>query len=141
MKAVFKAVTLSFLIAALFQVFASGFAYLDIFLLDQWDRSLGQATSFKLSVVALSLHASLLCVLALVASAFARRQIERLETHSLISTAVWVSVPISLLSQLSAHFESSASWAPYLLLVFTLGWATLGLYFGLWRYTEKPLRS
>jgi hypothetical protein len=141
MKAVFKAVTLSFLIAAIFQALASGFAYLDIYLLDHWDRDLGKATSFKLSVVALSLHACLLCVVVLVAAAFAKRQIEILQTHSLISTALWVSVPISLLSQLSAHFESSATWAPYLLLIFTLGWATMGLYFGLWRYTEKPLRS
>ncbi len=141
MKAVFKAVTLSFLIAAAFQAVASGFAYLDIYLLDHWNRNLGQQTSFKLAVAALSLHASLLCVLALVASAFARRQIEKLETHSLISTTLWVSLPISLLSQLASHFGSATTWASYLLLIFTLGWATLGLYFGLWRYTEKPLRN
>jgi hypothetical protein len=141
MHAVFKAVTLSFLIAALFLALASGFAYLDIYLLDAWDRTLDPATSFRLSVVALSLHAALLCVVTLVACAFARRQINRLNSYSLFFTALWVSVPISLLSQFTAHFESSAAWAPYLLLAFTFGWSTVGLYFGLWRYTEKAVRS
>ncbi|MCU7850591.1 MAG: hypothetical protein KZQ80_00115 [Candidatus Thiodiazotropha sp. (ex Monitilora ramsayi)] len=137
MKAVFKAVTLSFLIAASFQILASAFAYLDIYLLNNWDQALGQAVSFKLSVAALSLHASLLCILVLIASAFAKKQIQALESRSMVITALWVSAPLAIVSQLSAYLESSIAWSPYLLLIFTLGWATFGLYYVLWQITAQ----
>ncbi|MCU7843497.1 MAG: hypothetical protein KZQ93_06620 [Candidatus Thiodiazotropha sp. (ex Monitilora ramsayi)] len=137
MKAVFKAVTLSFLIAASFQALASGYAYIDIYLLGNWDREFGQEVAFKLSIAALSLHASVLCVFVLIATAFAKKQIQMLDSQSMVVTALWVSVPVVVLSQLSGSIEASLSWSPYLLLIFTIGWATLGLYYVLWLVTAQ----
>ena len=137
MTAVFKAVTLSFLIAASFQVLASGYAYIDIYLLGNWDQEFGQEVAFKLSIAALSLHASLLCVFVLITTAFAKKQIQMLDSRSMVVTALWISAPVVMLSQLSGYLESSLSWAPYLLLIFTLGWATLGLYYVLWQVTAQ----
>lgn len=137
MNAVFKAVILAFLTAAVYLSLSVSYAYLDVYTLSNWDARFGQDGSFRLAITTKLLYASLLCVTVLFTTAFAKRYIDLASPAAIAVTAFSVSAPIMLLGLLSDWLDPKAAWSPFILLLFSAAWATVGLHYLLWRVTAK----
>jgi len=135
MHDVFRAVTLSFLIATLYLVLSATFDYVEIYALQSGDLHYGPADNFRMALATATLLASLLCVWVLVATAFARGYVARLRPRTTLITAFSVAVPIALLNPLLALIDPRGEWSAVVGLAFSLLWASIGLYIILWYLT------
>ncbi len=128
MHDVFKAVTLSFLIASLYLLFSATAAYAEIFVLHTGARFLVPEDRFRLALATASLAASLLCVWVLLATAFARKFISRLRPRTTLITALYVVGPIIFLNQILKLIVLPGIWSSIIMLVLSLLWASVGLH-------------
>lgn len=135
MHDLFRAVTLSFLIAALYLVLSAPIDYVWIYALQSGDRHYGPDDNFHMALAATSLHASLLCVWVLLATAFARKHVTRLRAPTTLYVALSVAAPIVLLNLLLRLIAPRADWSPTAGLVFSLLWSSGGLHIVLWYLT------
>lgn len=132
MHDVFRAVTLSFLIATLYLVLSATVDYVEIYALQSGDHRYGPADNFRMALATATLLASLLCVWVLVVTAFARGYIARLRSRTTLITALSVALPIVLLNQLLALIDPRGEWSVAVGFMFSLLWASIGLYIILW---------
>lgn len=135
MHDLFRAVTLSFLIAALYLVLSATIDYVAIYALQSGDRHYGPDENFRMALAATSLHASLLCVWVLLAIAFARKYVTRLRAPTTLYAALSVAAPMVLLNLLLRLIAPGAEWSPTAGLVFSLLWSSGGLHIALWYLT------
>lgn len=135
MHDVFRAVTLSFLIATLYLVFSAAVDYIEIFALQSGDLRYTQGDRFRMALATTSLLASLLCVWVLLVTAFAKKYVTRLRPRTTLVAALSVAAPIALLNLLLQLVDARGSWSPAVSLGFSLLWTSVGLHVILWYLT------
>jgi hypothetical protein len=135
MSDVFRATTLSFLIAVVYLSFSGCIDYLAINHLQLGDERFTAQDKFRMALATASLLASLLCVWVLLVCAFARKYIRRLRPNTTLIAAFLVAAPIVLLQRLLPLIDEQLTWAPTVSLVFALIWSSLGLHTLLWFLT------
>ncbi len=135
MTDVFRAITLSFLIAAVYLSLSGCIDYLTINHLQSGDDQFTARENFRMALATASLLASLLCVWVLLATAFARKYVSRLRPYTTLVTALLVAAPIVMLQRLLPLVDERLVWAPTLSLLFALVWSSLGLHLLLWYLT------
>lgn len=138
MHDVFRAATLSFLIAALWLLLSATADYLSIHALVTGDRHYTPDENFRMALASDSLLASLLCVWVLLVTAFARNSVSRLRPGTTLLAALGIVVPLVLAGRLLPLFDPAARWSPWVILLFSLLWSSLGLLALLW-YLTVPL--
>ncbi|MEJ2454850.1 MAG: hypothetical protein P8103_11925 [Candidatus Thiodiazotropha sp.] len=135
MHDVFRAITLSFLIAALYLLLSAAIDLAAIYALDARDLQHTPDENFRLALATASLLASMLCVWVLLVTAFAKRYISRLRPQTTAVAALSVAAPIVILSRTLPLLDPRVSWSPVASLLFTLAWSSLGLHAVLWYLT------
>ena len=143
MSDVFRAVTLSFLIAALYLSLSAGIDYLSIHILESGDDRLGAWDNFRLAVATSTLLASLLCVWVLLATAFAKNYVSRLRPGSSLIAALAITLPLVAIVKLLPLLDPQGYWSPAVSLAISLLWSSVGLHGVLWYLTTptKPPSS
>lgn len=141
MSDVFRAVTLSFLIAVAFLLISAGIDYLAIHHLQSGDDRFSAQDNFRLALANSSLLASLLCVWVLLATAFARKYVRRLRPGITLITALSVAVPLVAIARLLPLLDPRSLWSPTVGLVISLLWSSLGLHAVLWYLTASSQSS
>ena len=143
MTDVYRAVTLSFLIAVLYLSLSAGIDYLSIHYLESGDDRLDARDSFRLSLATSTLLASLLCVWVLLASAFAKKYVSRLKPGPNLIAALGIAIPLAAIPRLLSLFDPQGQWSPTVSLGISLLWSSVGLHGVLWYLTtpSKPPSS
>jgi hypothetical protein len=139
MHDVFRAVTLSFLIATLYFIFAAMVDFAEVYLMAAGDHYLDPEANFRMALATTSLLASLLCVWVLLVTAFAKRYISRLKPGITLLAALAIATPMVLLTRLLPLF--SDFWTPTVNLIISLLWSSVGLHAVLWYLTSGSKRS
>jgi hypothetical protein len=135
MSDVFRAVTLSFLIAVVFLLLSAGIDYLAINHLQSGDDRYSARENFRLALATTSLHASLLCIWVLLATAFAKKYVSRLRPGLSLITALSIAIPLVAIARLLPLLDPRGLWSPTVGLVVSLLWSSLGLHGVLWYLT------
>lgn len=141
MSDVFRAVTLCFLIAVIFLLLSAGVDYLAIYHLQSGDDRYTPQENFQLALANSSLLASLLCVWALLATAFAKKYVNRLRPGLSVIAALCVAIPLVATVRLLPLLDPRALWSPTVGLVISLLWSSIGLHGVLWYLTASPQPS
>lgn len=135
MSDVFRAVTLSFLIAVFYLSFSAGIDYLSAFVLESGDDRLGARDNFRLALATSTLLASLLCVWVLLATAFAKKHISRLRPGPSLIAALAIALPLVTIVRLLPLLDPQGHWSPAASLAISLLWSSVGLHGVLWYLT------
>ena len=138
---VFRAATLSFLIACLYLLLSAAVDYVAIHALETGDTRFQPEANFRMALGTASLLASLLCVWVLLVSAFARKYISRLKPGTTFVAAISVAAPLVVSGRLLALIDPQSLWPPILSLLFALLWSSLGLHTLLWYLTSDHTAS
>ncbi|MGD8907986.1 MAG: hypothetical protein PVF13_01580 [Chromatiales bacterium] len=135
MHDVFRAVTLSFLIAALYLLLSVVIDYVAIYALQSGNLRYTTEENLRLALATASLVASLLCVWVLLVTAFAKKYVTHLRANTTLLVALLVALPIVLLQRLLPLLDDKISWSPTVTLVFAVLWSSIGLHAVLWYIT------
>jgi hypothetical protein len=135
MHDVFRAVTLSFLIAALYLLLSAAIDFVAIYALQSGNLHYTTEENLRMALATASLVASLLCVWVLLVTAFAKKYVTHLRANSTLLAALLVVVPIILLQRILPLLDHKVSWSPAVSFVFSLLWSSIGLHAVLWYLT------
>jgi hypothetical protein len=137
MPDVFRAVTLSFLIAALYLSLSAGLDYLAINHLQSGNQRFSAQDNFRMALATSSLLASLLCVWVLLVTAFAKKYVSRLRPDLTFLAALSIALPLVALVRLLPLLDPRSLWSPTVSLVLSLLWSSVGLHGVLWYLTAS----
>jgi uncharacterized membrane protein len=132
---VFRAVTLSFLIAALYLLLSTAIDCVAIYTLKSGDLHYTTEENLRMALATTSLVASLLCVWVLLATALAKKYVTHLRANTTLLAALLVVIPIILLQRMLPLFDHKINWSPTVSLIFTILWSSIGLHAVLWYLT------
>jgi hypothetical protein len=135
MHDVFRAVTLSFLTAALYLLVSAAIDYVAIYALQFGDHHYTTDENLRMALATASLLASLLCVWVLLVTALAKKYVTHLSAHTTLIAALLVVLPIITLQRVLPLIDDKVSWSATVSLVFSLLWSSIGLYTVLWYLT------
>ena len=141
MSDVFRAITLSFLIAVLYLSLSASIDYLSIHYLESGDERFGTRDNFRLALATSSLLASLLCVWVLLVTAFAKKYISRLGPGLSLIAALGIAVPLVAMAKLLPLLDPQGHWSPAVGLAVSLLWSSIGLHGLLWYLTTSSNRA
>ena len=138
---VFRAATLSFLIACLYLLLSAAVDAVEIHALGLGDERYEPAVNFRLALATATLLAGLLCIWVLLVTAFARKYISRLSAGTTAITAFSISLPLVVVGRVLPLFDPQALWSPTVILLVSLLWSSVGLHALLWYLTTAPTSS